>query len=181
MADLCAASPFGDLAATSGDPACVVLTCLPPRDMLRLRLHDPNDGAGLDLPAAPNTVGGERPWRLWLGPREWLFVDPDGLGDTAARLAAALAGRTHSLTPAAAASFTLAGPQAGAVLARGCPLDLHQLTPGTCARSTLAQVGVLLHRHADASIELHVDVSVARHAASWLQAVVTDMPGLIRP
>ena len=181
MADLSAASPFGDLPATAGDPGCVVLTCLPTRDMLRLRLHDADDAAGLDLPLTPNTVTGERPWRLWLGPREWLFVDPGGLGDTAARLATALAGRAHSVTPVASASLSLVGPQADAVLARGCPLDLRRLGVGHCARSLQAQVGVLLHRHAPDHVELHVDVSVARHVAGWLHTVVADLPGMIRP
>lgn len=181
MADLDPVSPFGDLAPAVGDPACVTLSLPPAWGMLRLRLHDPADAAGLDLPTMPNTVRGERPWRLWLGPRDWLFADPDGLGDTTARLAEALAGRVHSLTRADAASLALAGPQAAAVLARGCPLDLRRLAPGHCARSLLAQVGVLVHRRAEARFDLHVDVSVARHVAAWLQAVVTEMPGMIRP
>lgn len=180
MADLAPASPFAGRPATAGDPGCAILTCLAPRDMLRLRLHDQSDAAGLDLPLIPNTVRGERPWRLWLGPREWLFVDPDGLGDTATRLTSALTGRTCSITPVAAASFSLVGPQAGAALARGCPLDLRRLAPGHCARSLLSQVGMVLHRRAPDHFELHVDVSVALHVAGWLQGVVTDLPGMIR-
>lgn len=181
VADLKHASPFGALTDNVGDPACVALTCLPPWQMVRLRLYDLGDAAALDLPTIPNTVNGTQPWRFWLGPGEWLLADPDDLGDTVARLTQSLGDRPYSLTAVAAASLTLAGPEAGAVLARGCPLDLRQLPPGHCARTLLGQVGVLLHRRAVHEYDLHVDVSVARHVSTWLRAVVADLPRLIHP
>ena len=89
-------------------------------------------------------------------------------------------GSHHALTDVSdgLVTFTLAGPSARDVLAKGCPLDLHPraFTPGSCARSLLAKADVLLHLHADEArraFDLHV--------APLLRAVPLDLARGRRP
>ncbi len=91
---------------------------------------------------------------LWLGPDQWLVTCPaDDTPFFISSLREALGDSHHALTDLSdgLVTFTLAGPSARDVLAKGCPLDLHPraFTPGSCARSLLAKADVLLHLHAD--------------------------------
>lgn len=90
-----------------------------------------------------------------LGPDEWLLCAPPGLasgfmGDAEA----ALARGHHSLVDVGHryAAFTVDGPQAGLLLAAGCPLDLHPeaFTQGCATRTLLGKAEIVLWRLVDA-------------------------------
>ena len=112
---------------------------------------------------------------LWLGPDEWLVVMPDRRLDRIARaLRDALDGQHAALTDVSHSRtvFALAGPDARAVLAKGCPLDLHPraFPPGRCARSTLAKCQALIHLvNPTPEFEIHVARSFAEYAWAWLE------------
>lgn len=139
---------------------------------------------GTAPPAEPNTVASEGQIDLfWSGPDEWLAVvwqgDP---GELARRLAEALAGRHTAVTDVTAgnAVLDLAGPGARALLARGCPLDLHpRVFPvGRCAQSVLGHASVLLHlRDPEPAFTLLVRRSMAGYLWRWLEVVAGRLPG----
>lgn len=131
---------------------------------------------GVALPESPNRWNaGERVTVLWLGPDEWLLMAPDGEAEgIEAGLREAVGDDpwlsvvdvSHNYT-----GLTLSGPASRQVLAKGCPLDLHDRSfgPGACAQTLLAHSRVLLRAFGDAGrIEIWVRNSFARYTASWL-------------
>jgi sarcosine oxidase subunit gamma len=145
---------------------------------------DPGDAAfraavrralGGDVPTEPNTAAAAADGRavLWLGPDEWLVV---GAGDPAAltaTLTQALAGLHAAAVDISAsrAVIELAGPQARAVIEKGCGLDLHprSFAAGRCAQSVLARAQVIIHQVADTpTYRLFVRASFAAYLAGWL-------------
>ncbi len=137
-------------------------------------------GQALDmvLPADPNTsaTAGEAS-ALWLGPDEWLLT---ASAETASRLLetfrVGLAGMAAAVVDIgdAATVINLSGPRVRDVLAKGCPMDLHQsaFAPGRVAQTILAQADVILHRvddgGGDASFDIHVRRSFAEYLWLWL-------------
>ena len=111
---------------------------------------------------------------LSLGPDEWLIVSETlAPAELAGSLRRALSGPHAALTDVSDASivYALSGPNARAVLARGCPLDLHPRLVGLgyCARTLLAKAPVLVHLRAAAPIfELYVARSYRDYAWDWL-------------
>lgn len=143
---------------------------------------------GFALPVAPNTAteGGGRV-ALWLAPGTWRIVgapDEDGAALAAAferTVARAFAGVVD--VSDAYASFRIAGPQARATLARGCPLDLHEraFKPGQCAQSLLAKTEILLHqRDAAPTYDLQVRASHAAYLWAWLTGAPIEPSGILR-
>ena len=112
---------------------------------------------------------------LWLGPDEWLVVTADRrVARIEGALRDALAGRRVALTDVSHSRtiFTVSGPEARAVLAKGCPLDLHPRTfgPGRCAQSRLAKCQVLIHQtHAVPTFDIYVNRSFSQYAWTWLE------------
>ena len=130
---------------------------------------------GLDPVIEPMTTARKRDVAmLWMGPDEWLLVTPDRrVGRIERTLRDALVGQRAALTEVShgRAILTLSGPHARAVLAKGCPLDLHpgEFAPGRCARSRLARCQVLIHHVSAApAFEIHVHRSFAQYAWTWL-------------
>jgi sarcosine oxidase subunit gamma len=117
---------------------------------------------------------------LWLGPDQWLLTCP--LSDVSFfmnSLREALADEHHALTDVSDGRtvFRLSGPSARAVLAKGCPLDLHPraFARGNCAGSGLAKAHVLIHLvEEDAASGPGFDVYVARSFARYLFAWLED-------
>ena len=113
---------------------------------------------------------------LWLGPDEWLFKTRDGEGEAiAASLRAALQGQHHAVVEVGDGNTTLTvqGPSAAALLARGCPLDLHPrvFTTGALAQSHIAKAGAtVLCLQAGTHYELTVRRSFADYLFRWLCA-----------
>ena len=112
---------------------------------------------------------------LWLGPDEWLVVTPDrrieriehALRDALDGQHAAVTDVSHSRT-----ILALSGPDARAVLAKGCPLDFHPRVfgAGRCAQSRLAKCQVLIHQTSAApEFEIYVHRSFAPYAWTWLE------------
>ena len=153
------------------------------RGMLALR----GDSASADFRSAVSTVLGldvvvdplasarrRDVSMLWLGPDEWLVVTPDRRLERIERaLREALEGQHAALTDVSHSRTVLAlsGPDARAVLSKGCPLDFHPgvFPPGRCAQSRLAKCQVLIHlASATPEFEIHVLRSFAEYAWAWL-------------
>ncbi|MDO5055924.1 MAG: sarcosine oxidase subunit gamma family protein [Lautropia sp.] len=150
-----------------GDASRVQLRELPFADIANLR-GSPDDDAftgtvkqalGLPLPLEANTTAeGNGRIAYWLGPDEWLLrsadSQPDGGGNLARLLEQALAGQFFATTDQSAAYsiLHLHGPHARAVLAKGCPLDLHPdvFGAGQCAQSHYFGASILLRPLDDA-------------------------------
>ena len=161
--------------------ASVTLRALEPLAQIDLRV-DPGR-LTLPLPTAANTTM-EHDGRslLWLGPDQWLVVAPDGLqGEIERELREALAhaGTWGSVVDVSdqRAGFTLAGPSAGDVLAKGCSLDLdpRSFGPGRCAQTLLARASVILWRPGAPPVwRLLVPSSFAPYLAEWLLDAVEE-------
>ena len=133
------------------------------------------------LPLEPNTVNdGLNGAILWLGPDEWLVVGPPGV---AAKLEAQLRDGLATDAPDSAVAIVdvsanrttleLAHADARAILAGGCPIDLHPRAfgPGRCAQTLVARAGVILWQTAAEPIptfRLLVRPSFAAYLAAWL-------------
>ncbi|MBA2720585.1 MAG: sarcosine oxidase subunit gamma [Chloroflexi bacterium] len=137
------------------------------------------------LPLVPNTVhGGHDAAILWLGPDEWLVVGPPGsaadlerqLRDT---IAAATDAGPVAIVDVSANRTTLEldHPDARAILAGGCSIDLHPRAfgPGRCAQTLVARAGVILWQLDDApTYRLLVRPSFAAYLAEWLTDAIPD-------
>lgn len=128
--------------------------------------------AGVALPTVPNTWAGSDPIACWVSPDAWLIQsmhDGDGL---AAQVRSDCAQLSCAVTDLSDALVTIAleGPDASAVLARGCGLDLRAGSFGVqaCARTRLAQLPVLIRRSTSFRFELVVDSAAARYLQEWL-------------
>ena len=154
------------------------------RGLLVLR----GDGASTEFRSAVSTALGLEPGvepltavrkrdvsMLWLGPDEWLVVIPDRRVERIERTLrealdgqrAALIDISHSRTV-----LTLSGPDARAVLSKGCPLDFHPRVfgPGRCAQSRLAKCQMLIHQtSATPAFDVYVHRSFAQYAWTWLE------------
>jgi sarcosine oxidase subunit gamma len=123
---------------------------------------------GLVLPTTPNTTSPKDGLTaLWLGPMSWLLVAAEGstLADFAGKRATinGARGALFDIT-ASCVAWTVGGPRAAMVLAKGCPLDFHPraFAEGACAQSLFGHVNVLFHRRDASSFTLIVARSFAR-------------------
>jgi sarcosine oxidase subunit gamma len=116
---------------------------------------------------------------LWLAPGTWMVVAEDldhhgfyrslrdRLGDRAA-----VVDQSHGR-----AVLRVAGARAREVLAKGCRLDLHPrvFTPGMCAQTAIAQIGVLLHQCDEIpTYDLYVPAGYARDFLEWLMTSAAE-------
>ncbi len=129
---------------------------------------------GLQLPARAGqtaAAGGRR--ALWMGPDEWLLcdadADPSGL-EASLRGALAAGGGTVVDVSSGLVIVTLQGSAARAVLAAGCPLDLHPrvFVEEQCAQSHYFKAPVTLWRGADDTFSVVVRRSFAHYAVDML-------------
>ena len=136
------------------------------------------EAVGMPLPVQANTVATGGSTRvLWLGPDEWLIVTPPG-GEPAVleRGRQALTGRHHALTDVTDnyTTIRLAGPSAEALLAKGCPLDLHGsvFPAGRVAQSLIGSVDMILDCQSDDTGQraflIFVRRSFAHYTWDWL-------------
>jgi heterotetrameric sarcosine oxidase gamma subunit len=136
--------------------------------------------ASLGLDPAPGVASGIRAGTaLWLAPGAWMVVAED-VDDGA--LYQILLGRLGDLAAVVDQShgravLRLAGSRARDVLAKGCRLDLHPrvFTPGMCAQTVIAHVGVLLH-HCDEipTYDLYVLAGYALDFLEWLTSSAAE-------
>ena len=110
---------------------------------------------GVALPLAPGTTARtDHLAALWLGPASWLLVAraSSALIDFAAkRDALNAAGGALFDVSASHVAWTISGPRAADVLAKGCPLDFHPraFAAGACAQSVFGRVNVLIDKRDD--------------------------------
>jgi sarcosine oxidase subunit gamma len=107
---------------------------------------------GLSLPTVPNTTSREGALTaLWIGPASWLLVATDAsplVDFETQRDALNAAGGALFDVSAGRVGWTIAGPQAATVLAKGCPLDFDArvFRDGMCAQSVFGRVNALFYR-----------------------------------
>ena len=117
---------------------------------------------------------------LWLGPDQWLVSSDAQAGEgLAASLRTALQGIPGAVTDVGHARivYAVSGSNARCVLAKGCPLDLHEraFPPGRSAQTLLAKVPVIVHRcAAEPSFDLFVPRSFRDYAWNWLQTAAAE-------
>jgi heterotetrameric sarcosine oxidase gamma subunit len=134
---------------------------------------------GSFVDVAANASAGIDPIVLWKAPREWLAYSTSLAADKVlATLRQESQNASLVLTDVSSASVVLElqGQRALDVLMRDCTLDLEgdAVPPGHCAQTTLAQVGVLIHRPAEQlKWRLFVDRSVAGHVWEWIVDTAT--------
>ena len=116
---------------------------------------------------------------LWLAPGAWMVV-AEGLAEGTLYQSlldelqglAAVIDQSHGRV-----ALRLSGPRARDVLAKGCRLDLHPrvFTPGMCAQSAIAQIGVLLHqRDEDPIYDLYLFAGYALGFLEWLTSSAAE-------
>ncbi len=181
--------------------AGIAMTERPHRGIVNLRLDPENTEAmaafeaafGFALPIAANDTAGDADTiALWLGPDEWWLVEPGPEPETgpalAEKLRAALAGHFAAVTEVGESRtcIRVSGPNARALLQKGCPLDLHAsvFKAGACAQSILAKAGVTLHLFADESaaqagaegpvFDIYVLRSFAEYLWVWLEDAAVE-------
>jgi sarcosine oxidase subunit gamma len=123
----------------------------------------------LGLPLEPNTVAarGAR-HTLWLGPDEWLVVEPDADPvDIARELETCPDGW---VTTVDLSSNRVAFETTREVLASGCALDLHPRVfgPGRCAQTLLARAPVILEALPGGAFRVLARASFAGYVGAWL-------------
>ena len=125
---------------------------------------------GLDPPEA-EAVGRDGSIDLLAtGPRIWLAVSDRGPDEVRDAVAAA-AGDAVACTDLTHARVVLrvAGADAGARLARGCPMDLDTVEPGAAVATMLGPFEVVIRRDREpGAFDVIVSRSVARSAREWL-------------
>ncbi|WP_433470049.1 sarcosine oxidase subunit gamma [Spirillospora sp. CA-128828] len=159
---------------------------------IELRLDDEEAGsfgprAGrllrCDIPARGHVTGVGDPCVLWLGPGRYLVMDRPGsahglltgLEDALGADGGGIRGSAVDVS-AARTVLDLSGPSARAVLAHGCPLDLHpsRFGPGRCAQTVLAQAQVVLHQTGATDYRILVRASYADYLARWFLDAMTE-------
>ena len=116
---------------------------------------------------------------LWLAPGTWMVVAQDvEEGGLYSRLREELGDRAAVVDQShGRAVLRLAGASARDVLAKGCRLDLHPrvFTPGMCAQTVIAQIGVLLHQCDEhPTYDLYVFAGYALDFLEWLTSSAAE-------
>ena len=116
---------------------------------------------------------------LWLAPGTWMVVAQDVEdGGLYSRLREELGDRAAVVDQShGRAVLRLAGARARDVLAKGCRLDLHPrvFTPGMCAQTVIAQIGVLLHQCDEIpTYDLYVFPGYALDFLEWLTSSAAE-------
>lgn len=172
--------------ALAGTPEEVRIEVLPPSLQLNLRvdaarvsLQAVSRALGIDLPgalSAASTQSGRTV--VWLGPDEWLVIDPERSADLESSLRSAVADAGAVVDQSGQRVSLLLHGDVPGLLAKGTAVDLHPraFPEGTAVQAMLAQaVVILVARSADASrFELIVRTSFARYVADWLVDALAD-------
>ncbi len=135
-------------------------------------------GVALPEDSCRASSSGERA-ALWLGPDEHLLLAPaDDAQIVSAGLGAALAGIAHSLVDVSQRQLALqvSGPNAGAILNTGCPLDLDPAAfpTGMCTRTLFGKSDIIIWRTGADEFRLEVWRSFADYVRELLQEAARD-------
>ena len=135
-------------------------------------------GFGVDLPATPRRVVGQKIAFVWLGPDQWLAVrhpaPQDGMEALLAPLAglASLVNQSHGRT-----LLAVTGSRVRDALAKGVPIDCHPsaFKPGDAASTLIAHMPVHLWQVDDRpSYEFAIARSLAQSFWQWLAAAAAE-------
>lgn len=124
---------------------------------------------------SPQEKVNNEPTAYWLGPNDWLLVDPTIDADSLkVALRDAAKGYLSVVTDVTDAwsIIEISGNDAPARLAEGCSVDFHDevFPSGHCALTRLQHLPVIIHRLDDTSrFRILVDRSVARFLWDWLR------------
>ncbi|NNE05101.1 MAG: hypothetical protein HKN15_05190 [Xanthomonadales bacterium] len=130
---------------------------------------------GTKLPAAAHTsTEGASGRMVWLGPDEWQFCCDIDSADSLFQALRDRLGPVHSAVTEVSDYYTvlrLTGPDAEAILRRGCPLDLHpdKFTAGTITQTRFGHASILLQKNTDGeSWEIQVRWTYAEYLWDYL-------------
>lgn len=141
--------------------------------ILMLRLREPAPEAieqaggllGVSLPVEPNRAAGSNTRAVWMGPNEWMIIEPKGapadletISDAAVVLAVEVGDGRYALD--------VEGPNARDFLSRAVSIDLHpKRFPVDCSAMTLfAQIPVVIDHAETDRFRLWFDVSLRDYA-----------------
>lgn len=131
---------------------------------------------GIELPTTHGQTTGEAEGlhALWLSPDEFLVVDVSrrqqpGEADAAAEALEGLPGQVIDLS-GNRTILEISGPQARAVLEKGCHVDLHHraFQVGQAVQTLLGTVPVIIHRSARETFRVLPRSSFAEYTVQWL-------------
>lgn len=115
---------------------------------------------------------------LWLGPDIWLLIsDNQEAASIVKKCETTLQGMLLNAVDYSSglAVFRIGGTNASQLLASGTGLDLRTTAfpPGSCSRTRLAQVAVVVVATGNEEFELYIDRSYERYFQSWIDDNVT--------
>lgn len=155
---------------------CPPLTMLNLRGAADVQLIDAvRTVCGCELPVAANASSVGRDGEiLKLGPNEWLLIaDPA----TAWSETMSIAGATLTDVSHARVAVRVDGDKSRDMLAKGCAVDLHprQFPAGACIQTSIAKIGVILHRQPNANgFTAYAARSFAGSFWHWLTAAAAE-------
>lgn len=144
---------------------------------------------GLTLPLTPNqAVRSGAGIAVWLGPTEWLIIHQDEDGAATVEPLQQHFAHAHAAVTDISSGQTLIyiyGSHSRELLARGCPLDLHQdsFKPGDCAQTHFEHVPITLWLDTstpDPDKKPWINVVVRRSFADYLWRRFDDSARTIR-
>ena len=161
------------------------VTLTPAEPAARLSLRARPDGIaalskalGVKLPVKPKTSAASKTGTrtaLWLGPDEWLVVDTasgDPMADcTKVKALHSAVDISHRNT-----AILVEGNGAEATLSAGCPQDLSLATfpVGSCSRTILGKIEVVIWRTGAASFRVECWRSFSTYAFDFLEEAAAD-------
>jgi sarcosine oxidase subunit gamma len=154
---------------------------LDPRSIMRVQTWEAQpsppptveQALGIAWPMETGAVASGRVDIVCTGPTEWLVIaaDPDA-PTLLQQLDGVFEGSTFRATNAsdALARVEIEGPDARAILAKGCAIDLYPscFPPGRCARTRFAGMPVIVRCTHDCTFECIVTSSYRDYLLSWL-------------
>ncbi len=129
-------------------------------------------GVALPTSAGERAVADERV-AIWMGPDEWLIQSTQDMAADLERKFREALGSQHYAVVDVSSGYTvidIEGANVRAVLAGGCPLDLHPraFVEGQCAQTHFFKAGITLCRNGDDRFQVIVRRSFAEYGCLML-------------
>ena len=129
-------------------------------------------GVALPTASGERAVAGERV-AIWMGPDEWLIQSTQDMAADLERGFREALGSQHYAVVDVSSGYTvidIEGANVRAVLASGCPLDLHPraFVEGQCAQTHFFKAGITLCRNGDDRFQVILRRSFAEYGCLML-------------
>ena len=129
-------------------------------------------GVALPTSSGERAVAGERV-AIWMGPDEWLIQSTQDMAADLERGFREALGSQHYAVVDVSSGYTvidIEGANVRAVLASGCPLDLHPraFVEGQCAQTHFFKAGITLCRNGEDRFQVIVRRSFAEYGCLML-------------